>query len=366
MKNLNVMKRLMALVLAAALVLSISGCTADENSHASSTHTGKSIVVEASHPDNLESSVEESSVESSIEESESSVPEVETQTYIFSGIEFQLPARWVFNAEYSNSTEQFFFGGRNDSLPICFFMTQEMEELPAVLTDEFTNALIEAFASSYSKTRGDCENITETKAAGYPALYFDIPSIEWEGDVDAMADFRMLFIFCTSENRMVECGILVPEGEQQELLDDIPYLVDHAKKTTAPNNMVGQEEESSAQPESSSQETNSAPESSTSENVPAEYKQALDKAQQYADNLHLSKQDIYDQLTSQYGDGMSDEAAQYAVEHVQADWNKNALETARSYQDLGLSESDIYDQLVSEYGGQFTPEQAQYAIDHLD
>lgn len=31
-----------------------------------------------------------------------------------------------------------------------------------------------------------------------------------------------------------------------------------------------------------------------------------------------------------------------------------------------MSKQDIYDQLVSEYGGQFTPEEAQYAIDNLD
>lgn len=33
---------------------------------------------------------------------------------------------------------------------------------------------------------------------------------------------------------------------------------------------------------------------------------------------------------------------------------------------MAMSKDAVYDQLVSEYGEQFTPEQAQYAIDHLE
>lgn len=36
------------------------------------------------------------------------------------------------------------------------------------------------------------------------------------------------------------------------------------------------------------------------------------------------------------------------------------------YEDMSMSKDAIYDQLVSEYGEQFTAEQAKYAIEHLD
>jgi hypothetical protein len=101
--------------------------------------------------------------------------------------------------------------------------------------------------------------------------------------------------------------------------------------------------------------------------VPAEYKSALNQAQDYSDALNLSKQGLYDQLVSEYGGQFTPEAAQYAVENVEADFKANALAQAKTYvAGLSLSPAAVYDQLVSEYGGQFTPEEAQYAVDNLD
>ena len=83
--------------------------------------------------------------------------------------------------------------------------------------------------------------------------------------------------------------------------------------------------------------------------------------------MHMSKQGIYDQLTSEYGEGFAPDAAQYAVDNVEADWNKNALEKAKEYQNLmSMSRNAIYEQLISEYGEKFTPQEAQYAIDNLN
>lgn len=99
----------------------------------------------------------------------------------------------------------------------------------------------------------------------------------------------------------------------------------------------------------------------------AEEKNALYKAQTYASTMHMSKRGVYDQLTSEYGEGFPASAAQYAVDNVQADWNANALYKARSYQStMHMSRSRIYEQLTSEYGEQFTVDEARYAIDHLD
>lgn len=102
------------------------------------------------------------------------------------------------------------------------------------------------------------------------------------------------------------------------------------------------------------------------EDVPTEYKSALRQAQNYSKLMHMSKQGIYDQLTSEYGGKFSADAAQYAIDNIQADWNANALAQAENYQNtMAMSPDAIYDQLISEYGGKFTPEEAQYAMDHL-
>lgn len=101
-------------------------------------------------------------------------------------------------------------------------------------------------------------------------------------------------------------------------------------------------------------------------NVPTEYKSALKKAQVYVDNMYMSKAGLYDQLTSEYGEKFPAEAAQYAIDNVQADWKNNALKKAETYQnDMAMSKQAVYDQLVSDYGEKFTAEEAQYAIDNL-
>ena len=82
--------------------------------------------------------------------------------------------------------------------------------------------------------------------------------------------------------------------------------------------------------------------------------------------MHMSKQGIYDQLTSEYGEKFPADAAQYAIDNVEADWNVNALEKAKLYQDQGsMSKSAIHDQLTSQYGEQFTESEADYAIANL-
>lgn len=83
--------------------------------------------------------------------------------------------------------------------------------------------------------------------------------------------------------------------------------------------------------------------------------------------MYMSKQGIYDQLTSEYGEQFTAEEAQYAVDNLQTDYNRNALEKAKSYQEnMDMSPEDIRDQLTSEYGEQFTPEEADYAIQNLN
>lgn len=109
--------------------------------------------------------------------------------------------------------------------------------------------------------------------------------------------------------------------------------------------------------------TTPAPEKPT---VPTEYISALTSAETYANAMNMSKDAIYDQLTSSAGNKFSKESAQYAVDNVKADWNANALKSAETYQkDMAMSPSAIYDQLISSAGNKFTPSQAKYAKDNL-
>lgn len=102
------------------------------------------------------------------------------------------------------------------------------------------------------------------------------------------------------------------------------------------------------------------------DNVPMEYKQALKSAQNYIDVMAFSKQGLYDQLTSEYADKYSDEAAQYAIDNVKADYKEEAVEAAKNYLDtMNFSKEGLKDQLTSQYADKYTEEEAQYAIDKV-
>lgn len=76
--------------------------------------------------------------------------------------------------------------------------------------------------------------------------------------------------------------------------------------------------------------------------MPTEYKSALRKAETYSDTMHMSELGIQGQLTSEYGEKFSAEAAQYAMDNIKVDWNKNALAKAKTYQeDMSMSPESI-------------------------
>lgn len=135
------------------------------------------------------------------------------------------------------------------------------------------------------------------------------------------------------------------------------------KTTTQSSSKADDEliESSAAEDEKEKEKKTSSPD------VPKEYINALKKAQSYSDNMAMSKQGIYDQLTSEYGENFPAEAAQYAIDHIDVDFKENALKKAKSYyEDMSMSKEAVRDQLISEYGEQFTEEEADYAIAHID
>ena len=103
------------------------------------------------------------------------------------------------------------------------------------------------------------------------------------------------------------------------------------------------------------------------DNVPEEYKSALEKAKSFTDEMNLSKVRLYEMLTSTsdyYDTHFTAEAAQYAVDNVGVDWKESALKRAKLYRKaVSLSTEGIYDELTAM---EYTEEEIQYAIDNLD
>ncbi|MDK7742645.1 Ltp family lipoprotein [Helcobacillus massiliensis] len=132
-----------------------------------------------------------------------------------------------------------------------------------------------------------------------------------------------------------------------------------------------EKETSSAAPSQPEKKAESKPAEKPAEkkqdDVPVEHRNALRSAQNYLDVMPMSKQALFDQLTSEHADKFSKEAAQYAIDNIDADWKENAAKEAKIYQDeLAMSRDAIYELLVSEYDGKYTPEEAKYGVDQLD
>lgn len=93
---------------------------------------------------------------------------------------------------------------------------------------------------------------------------------------------------------------------------------------------------------------------------------ALESAESYLAMSGFSKQGLYQQLSSSAGEGFTPAQAQYAVDHVDVDWNKEAVESARSYLEMSpMSRTELIQQLSSSAGEGFTYEQAVYAVNKV-
>lgn len=139
-------------------------------------------------------------------------------------------------------------------------------------------------------------------------------------------------------------------------------------------------EEPSDAPESSSGSSSTSPEAKETTDEPAEEttsaaddftteeENAIQAAEGYLEFMPFSKQGLIDQLSSSAGDGYPKEVATVAVEHIESDvdWNEQAVKAAENYLDLmSFSRSGLIQQLTSEAGDGYTQEQAEHAADEV-
>lgn len=177
--------------------------------------------------------------------------------------------------------------------------------------------------------------------------------------------------------------VALPVSDDYTVSKNDTETIDKAKNTTNKNSeskptKQSTEEKSTVEPstEEVKTEEKTTVESSTKESLTEEkednkpnreQKAALSSAKSYSEYLNMSKEGIFEQLTSKAGDKYPEDIARYAVENLKADYKKNALESAKSYINImDMSNEELYDQLTSSAGDKFTPEEAQYAIDNLD
>ena len=90
----------------------------------------------------------------------------------------------------------------------------------------------------------------------------------------------------------------------------------------------------------------------------------------YLNMMAFSREGLIDQLSSEYGDGYDREDAEVAVNAFEegglVDWDEEAKEAAQNYLDtMPFSKDELVQQLESEYGDNFTHEQAVKAVEEV-
>lgn len=94
------------------------------------------------------------------------------------------------------------------------------------------------------------------------------------------------------------------------------------------------------------------------------------QAKSYLESSPYSRQGLIDQLSSEYGSNYPKDVAEFAVKKLEefgeVDWYKEAEEQARSYlESSAYSKQELIEQLCSEYGSQFTRDQAEKAVEKV-
>ena len=98
--------------------------------------------------------------------------------------------------------------------------------------------------------------------------------------------------------------------------------------------------------------------------TPEECAAAIQEAERYERHLNLSKQELIDQLTSDVC-GMSEDAANYAVNVIDANWVDAAEVRARELLDDGYGKDAVLEQLTRRHGGAFTVDEVEEALGRI-
>ena len=98
--------------------------------------------------------------------------------------------------------------------------------------------------------------------------------------------------------------------------------------------------------------------------------EAKEAAKSYLDFMGFSKKGLIEQLSSEYGEGFPVEIAETVVEQIEADgevdWIAEAEEAAKNYlETMPFSKQELINQLSSEYGDGFTYEEAETAVNNV-
>ena len=244
--------------------------------------------------------------------------------------------------------------GQTASVVVQFTTYDFQKYFSTALQEAFSNAMQGAFISAFG---GEAIGEEYGEQAVYDAFNNNMNLLEektfvYEAEIPLEKTEKGWVI--TDTNRVLN-GIL---GGAGDYLDNV---------TEGLEDSFGLDDQGSSQSNTSGGDSYS----DLVNSLPIGQKNAVKSAESYLKSMAFSRDGLFQQLTSEYGSGYTEEEASAAIafieEHGRVDWNAEAAESAESYiKSMAFSRNGLYQQLTSEYGEQFTDEQASYGIAYLE
>lgn len=104
-------------------------------------------------------------------------------------------------------------------------------------------------------------------------------------------------------------GTVLDDNKTEEL--QVEQVAETQEKPTDEEKAVKEQQEEKLE-DSTKEESKETEE----DDVSTEFKNAYKKGKNYAEHMHMSKDSVYEQLTSEYGEQFTEEQAQYAIDHL--------------------------------------------------
>jgi colicin import membrane protein len=152
-------------------------------------------------------------------------------------------------------------------------------------------------------------------------------------------------------------GLSIPSPEPQETVAEPQEEV---KQDEPKQEETTKEESTKVEPEEEKEEKPAKEEPKEEPELTLSQENALRSAKSYLDYTAFSKSGLVKQLEFEE---YSAEDAEFAVNHIEVDWNAQAVQAGKDYLDYSsFSRNGLIDQL--KFDG-FTTEQATYAVDEI-
>lgn len=351
-------KRILSLICAAALLT--AGCGSASSGKTGSiqkTNPFKEASSASTSVETAASSSSESTASASSEASQSSDETSSLYTFQLETLAFQVPQDFWGDPTEGGDSLTFFYHYENDESDMAMLQFQS-EDGQGMSADEFrgmkddiAEGYLEGMETSDSISDTDTSEVVDAELGGLPGVYFTAKASYSNVPLDA----EVYIVIDESEDKLLAVAYFKTSGISSETDDAFQNIID----TAVPADQVtvsapSEESSSSSSDESAASGSSSA---GTNNDKDAALKEA-EESLQYSDFSHDGLVDYLEY------DGFTHEAAVYAADNVEVDWNEEALNSANDYINYSpMSESGLKGQLEFE---KYTDDEVNYAMDHID